>query len=101
MQIGPPPPSFRIMALNVKYDALAELKSIEEAAEYALNGIDQKDALELRSYLATLINANVSDKELSEFWSQSPSSMFFSNGAELRRYLETILKTLSRGPYVA
>ncbi len=100
MQDQQMPAEFKSVARNIAVGVFDFVKSMDDLVAHALIGIDQHHAGVLRGYLPSLIDSNVSGDFLKEFWSSTPSGLYFDDGEAVRKFLAAILDRIQREPYL-
>jgi hypothetical protein len=94
------PLEFKLIARNVAVGVLEFAKSMDDLVAIALVGIDQHHAAPVRPFLRTLLAQNMQANDLAEFWSLSPSGIYFDDGEAVRLFLAALLTKLEKEPYL-
>lgn len=94
------PIEFKHMVRQVGFDVVELVKSMDELVPYALIGVDHRQASVVRPFLKSLLAMNLSAEEMAEFWSSTPSGVYFTEGESVRTLLSLLLTRLEREPYL-
>lgn len=100
MKIQNVPSEFRKMSRNMTSGLFDLVETEDDAVAHALIGFDLRDAEVLRSFLAEIVAPENSAEDLKQLWSSVPSGVYFSDGEELRRFLQSILSAVRSKPYL-
>lgn len=76
------------------------VRSMDELVPYALIGVDHRQAAAVRPFLRSLLAMNLSDEEMADFWSSTPSGIYFTEGERVRTFLSALLRRLEEEPYL-
>jgi hypothetical protein len=78
----------------------SEVETAEDLLQFALIGIDQRDAGVIRAFLDDLASAQPSAEQLKELWSSVPSDIVLGDGEGIRTFLQLMRERLANPPYV-
>jgi hypothetical protein len=99
MALPASPPEFRKACRNFGPDIEEFVSSIDEMVGFFLNGIDQKEAVVVRSFLKDPLSADLSPEELKEFWWSTPATTVFHDGGDVLAFLRRVHEVLATAPY--
>lgn len=94
------PTEFKVIARNVNSGIFEFVQSMDDLVTHALNGIDQHQAAVVRPFLKKVIEVNSTPEMLKEFWSSTPSGLYFIDGAAVGQFLAALLSRLEQEPYL-
>lgn len=94
------PVEFKHMVRQIGYDLVKQVGSMDGLVPYALIGVEHPQAAVARQFLQSLLGMKLSAKEMSDFWSSTPSSVYFTDGERVREFLSSLLKRLEQEPYL-
>ena len=94
------PMEFRRMARNITIGTMDMVSSISDMVDHALIGIDQNDAAVCRPFVKELLAMNLKAEELIQFWSSTPSAIYFKEGDTVRKFLVALLARIEMEPYL-
>ena len=94
------PTEFKAIARNVNSDIFEFVNSMDDLVAHALIGIDQHQAAVVRPFLKEIIEVNSTPDMLKEFWSSTPSGLYFIDGEAVRKFLTALLSRLEQEPYL-
>ena len=94
------PVEFKHMVRQVGGDIAEHVKSMDDLVAHALIGIDQHQAAAVRPYVKRLLAQELTSVEMAEFWSSTPSGIYFTNGDFVCEFLAALLERLEREPYL-
>jgi hypothetical protein len=94
------PVEFKLVARNIAIDLFDFVNSMDDLVAHSLIGIDHRPAAVLRPFLRSLLNQNLTNQALAEFWSSMPSGIYFESGETVRQFLSALLDKLEHEPYL-
>ena len=94
------PDEFKAIARNINSDIFESVHSMSDLVEHALIGVDQHQAAVVRPFLTKVIEVNSTSEKLKEFWSSTPSGLYFIDGEAVGRFLVALLSRLQQEPYL-
>jgi hypothetical protein len=100
MQENPMPVEFKHMVRQIGYDLVEQVGSMGGLVPYALIGVEHPQAAVVRQFLQSLLAKKFSAEEMSDFWSSTPSGVYFADGERVREFLSSLLKRLEQEPYL-
>lgn len=72
------PVEFKHMVRQIGYDVVEQVGSMDGLVPYALTGVEYPQAAVVRQFLQSLLAMKLSAKEMSDFWSSTPSGIYWT-----------------------
>lgn len=94
------PIEFKHMVRHIGGDIDEFVKSVDDLVAISLIGVDHRQAAPVRPFLTALMARNLSANAMVEFWSSTPSGVYFVDGEFVRKFLTALLAKIKSEPYL-